>query len=120
MTHQVVPKLLIQGPYGFYIGPELIVWEQPYVSPCNVDFLLDVLFVPFYHLQLMTQHTTSEESNTVKGDGAVPEGEVEQGRPLLAVVPRLHDLDIGVASGAVVEVRSVRFLQKVVPELICG
>ena len=35
MTPQVVPKLSIQGCYGFYIGPELRVWEQPDVSPCT-------------------------------------------------------------------------------------
>ena len=29
VTHQVVPKLSIQGRYGFYIGPELRVSEQP-------------------------------------------------------------------------------------------
>ena len=35
MTHKVVPKLSIQGRYGFYIGPESRVWVQPDVSPCK-------------------------------------------------------------------------------------
>ena len=34
MMHQVVPTLSIQGRYGFNIGPEPRVWEQPDVSPC--------------------------------------------------------------------------------------
>ena len=50
----------------------------------------------------------------------MPEGEVEEGRPLPAVVARLHDLDVGVAPGAVVEVRRVGSHKKIVPELICG
>ena len=46
VTHQVVPKLYIQGCYYFYIGPELRDCEQPDVSPCMVrkfDSLIIVL-----------------------------------------------------------------------------
>ena len=35
VTLQVVPKLSIQGRYGWYIGPESRVSKQPEVSPCN-------------------------------------------------------------------------------------
>ena len=34
VTNQFVPKLLIQGRYGYYIGPEARVSEQPDVSHC--------------------------------------------------------------------------------------
>ena len=62
----------------------------------------------------------SKESDTVEGYGAVPEGEVEQGRPLPSVVAGLHDLDVGVAPRGVVEVRRVRPSQELLPEFICG
>ena len=35
MTHQVVPKLSIQGLCNSHTGPESIVWEQPDMSPCT-------------------------------------------------------------------------------------
>ena len=35
VTHQVVPKHLIHGRYGLYIGHESCVWEQRDVSPCT-------------------------------------------------------------------------------------
>ena len=62
----------------------------------------------------------SKQSDTVEGHGAVPEGEVEQGRPLPAVVAGLHDLDVGVAPRGVVEVRRVRPSQELLPEFVCG
>ena len=61
----------------------------------------------------------SEEFHTVEGDGTVPDCKVEEGRPLPAVVLRLHDLDVGVASGGVVEVGRVGSVQKILPKLIC-
>ena len=38
MTHQVVPKLSIQGQFYNHTGPESRVWEQPdvSVSPCTL------------------------------------------------------------------------------------
>ena len=41
VTHQFVPKLLIQGHYGYYIGPEARVSEQPDVSPC-IRYILNI------------------------------------------------------------------------------
>ena len=35
VTHQVVPKLSIQGLCNNHTGPELRVWEQPELSPCS-------------------------------------------------------------------------------------
>ena len=35
VTHQVVPKLLIQGQCKSHSGLESRVWEQPDVSPCT-------------------------------------------------------------------------------------
>ena len=35
LTHQVVPKVLVQGRNGCYIGPDSRVGEQPDVSPCR-------------------------------------------------------------------------------------
>ena len=35
VTHQVVPKLFIQGLCNSHTGPELRVWEQSDVSPCT-------------------------------------------------------------------------------------
>ena len=62
----------------------------------------------------------SKEPDTVEGDGAVPEGEVEEGRPLPAVVAGLHDLHVRVAPRGVVEVRRVRAPQELLPEFVCG
>ena len=62
----------------------------------------------------------SKESDTVEGYGAVPEGEIEESRPLPAVVAGLHDLDVGVAPRGVVEVRRVRSPKELLPELICA
>ena len=45
MTHQVVPKLSIQGRYGCYIGPEYRDWEQPDVSPCTKSVPVSVKVV---------------------------------------------------------------------------
>jgi len=42
----------------------------------------------------MVTFRSSEQLGAVKGDGAVLQPEVEVGRPVLAVVMRLHDLGV--------------------------
>ena len=44
----VVPKLLIQGWYNYYIGPELRVWEQPSVSP-SIPLKISTVLFDCYH-----------------------------------------------------------------------
>ena len=48
VTHQVVPKLSIQGLCNSHTGPESRVWEQLDVSPCTYfeDFVVHFAIGP--------------------------------------------------------------------------